>query len=180
MSALTVDAPAGLSRRQRAAKIVVGALRGGLVGALAATIGWLIAGALAGTAFVLLVVATLAVGAVVLWRGGVPTWLWLGLGAAWATVLLERAVVQDNGGTWVAIASWLGVIAGARRARISKWALPLLAYPLVSVAIVAVAGERLLHPWGVSWLWVAAVLGPVLGARTLLNPRPEPRESGRG
>jgi hypothetical protein len=176
MSALTLEAPAGLTRRQRAAKTVAAALRGGLVGALAATIGWLIAGALAGTAFVLLVVATLAVGAIVLWRGDVPAWLWLGLGAAWAAVLLERAIVQDNGGTWVAIASYLGVIAGARRAQISKWALPLLAYPLVSVAIVVVAHERLLHPWGVSWLWVAAVLGPVIGASTLLKGR-EPARS---
>jgi len=48
----------------------------------------------------------------------------------------------------------------------------LLAYPLISVAIVVLAGERLLHPWGVSWLWLAAVLGPVLGVQTLLRPRP--------
>jgi hypothetical protein len=173
MSALTVDAPAGLSRRQRAAKTVAAALRGGLVGALAAALGWLVAGALAGTAFVLLVVATLGVGAVVVWRGSVATWVLLGLAAAWGAVLLERAIVQDNGGTWVAIAAWLGVIVGARRAGISKWAVPLLAYPVVSVAIVVVANARLLHPWGVSWLWVAAVLGPVIGARTLLNPRSE-------
>jgi hypothetical protein len=87
-------------------------------------------------------------------------------------VLLERAVVQDNGGVWVALASWLGVIIGARRAGIlTRW-LPLLAYPLVSVAIVVIAGEDLLDPWGVSWLWVAAVLGPVIGVQTLLRPRP--------
>jgi hypothetical protein len=164
--------PAPLSRRKRAAQTVSAALRGGLAGALAATVGWLVAGAIAGTAFVLLVVATLGVGAFVVWKGGVRTWVWLTLAIAWAAVLLERAVVQDNGGVWVAIASWLGVIVAARRAGISKWSLPLLAYPLVSVAIVAVAGERLLHPWGVSWLWIAAVLGPVLGARTLLTPRP--------
>jgi hypothetical protein len=29
-----------------------------------------------------------------------------------------------------------------------------------------------MKPWGVSWLWVAAVLGPVIGVRTLLNPSP--------
>jgi hypothetical protein len=79
--------------------------------------------------------------------------------------------VQDNGGVWVAIAAWIGVVIGARRAGMSKWSLPLLAFPLVSVAIVVAAGEDLLDPWGVSWLWVAAVLGPVLGARTLLSPR---------
>jgi hypothetical protein len=164
--------PPTLSRRERAAKTVKAAARGGVLAALAATVAWLIAGAIAGTAFVLLVVATLGAAAVLVWKGDVPTWLWLGLAIAWGTVLLERAVVQDNGGVWVAIASWLGVIVAARRAGIAGRWLPLLAYPLVSVAIVLLAGERLLHPWGVSWLWVAAVLGPVLGAQTLLKPRP--------
>jgi hypothetical protein len=159
------------SRRERAAKTVDAALRGAVLGAIAATVAWLLAGAIAGTAFVLLVLATLAVAAVVVWKGEVKFWVWLALGIAWASVLLERAVVQDNGGVWVAIAAWLGLIVGARRAGISRWALPLLAYPLASVAIVALAGEDLLDPWGVSWLWVAAVIGPVLGARTLLSPR---------
>jgi hypothetical protein len=67
------------------------------------------------------------------------------------------------------------VVVGARRAGISKWAYPLLLYPLISVAIVWFAGEDLLEPWGVSWLWVAAVLGPVIGARTLFKPRPAPQ-----
>jgi hypothetical protein len=171
MSALAVPG-AQISRRKRAAQTVAAALRGGLIGGLAATVGWLVAGTIAGTAFVLLVLATLAVGAYVVWQGGVRTWVWLGLAIAWASVLLERAVVQDNGGVWVAIACWIGVIVGARRAGISKWSLPLLAYPLASVVIVVLANEDLLDPWGVSWLWVAAVLGPVLGARTLLSPRP--------
>jgi hypothetical protein len=170
MSALAVP-PQALTRRQRAAKTVAAALRGGLAGALAATVGWLVAGAIAGSAFVLLVIATAAVAAWVVWKGGVRPMVWLVLGVAWAAVLLERAVVQDNGGVWVAIAAWAGVILGARRAGISRRYLPLLAFPLVSVAIVVVAGEDLLDPWGVSWLWVAAVLGPVLGLRTLLNPR---------
>jgi len=171
---MSVIAPASPTptRRQRAAKTVAAASRGGLIGALVATVAWLLAGAIAGTAFVLLIVASLGVGAVVVWRGSVPTWLWLALAVAWATVLLERAVVQDNGGVWVAIASWLGVIIAARRAGIAKRWLPVLAYPLVSVAIVVLAGQSLLDPWGVSWLWVAAVLGPVIGAQTLLRPRP--------
>jgi hypothetical protein len=118
------------------------------------------------------VVATLGVAAFVVLRGDVAASVWLALGVAWAAVLLEREVVQDNGGVWVAIASWLGVIVAARRAGISKRWMPLLAYPLVSVAIVVLAGEDLLDPWGVSWLWLAAILGPVLGARTLLNPSP--------
>jgi hypothetical protein len=171
MSALAVPAPT-LTRRQRAAKTVAAALRGGLAGALAATVGWLVAGAVAGTAFVFLVIATLGVAAYVVWKGDVKTVVWLALGIAWAAVLLERAVVQDNGGVWVGIASWLGVIVAARRAGISRRYLPLLAYPLASVAIVLLAGEDLLDPWGVSWLWLAAVIGPVLGARTLLSPRP--------
>jgi hypothetical protein len=173
MSVLTPTAPT-LTRRQRAAKTVAAALRGGLAGALAATVGWLVAGALAGTAFILLVIATIGVAAYVVWRGDVKLQVWLVLAVAWAIVLVERAVVQDNGGVWVSLAAWLGVIVGARRAGMSKWALPLLAFPLVSVAIVVLSGERLLHPWGVSWLWLAAVLAPRLGARTVLNPRDAP------
>jgi hypothetical protein len=174
MSALAVP-PQALTRRQRAARTVAAALRGGLAGALAATVGWLLAGAIAGSAFVLLVIASAGVAAWVVWKGAVRPVVWLVLAAAWAAVLLERAVVQDNGGVWVAIAAWAGVILGARRAGISRRYLPLLAFPLVSVAIVVVAGEDLLDPWSVSWLWVAAVLGPVLGLRTLLKPRePEP------
>jgi hypothetical protein len=168
---VVAPSPPKLTRRQRATQTVAGALRGGLAGAIAATVGWLLAGAIAGTAFVLLVVATLGVAAVVVWKGAVRTWVWLALAIAWATVLLERAIVQDNGGVWVGIAAWLGVIVGARRAGIAKRWLPLLAFPLVSVAIVVLAGESLLDPWGVSWLWVAAVLGPVIGLQTVLRPR---------
>src|SRR4051794_35681204 len=143
---VVMPAPSAVTRRARAAKTVAAALRGGMTGALVASVAWLLAGAIAGTAFVLLVVATLGAAAVLVWKGDVPTWLWLALAVAWATVLLERAVVQDNGGVWVAIASWLGVIIGARRAGIARRWLPLLAYPLASVAIVLLAGERLLHP----------------------------------
>src|SRR5262245_60284015 len=106
------------TRRERAAKTVAAALRGGLAGAIAATVGWLLAGAIAGTAVVLLVIATLGVAAFVVWKGEVSSWVWLALAIAWGAVLLERAVVQDNGGVWVAIASWAGVIIGARRAGI--------------------------------------------------------------
>jgi hypothetical protein len=27
-----------------------------------------------------------------------------------------------------------------------------------------------LDPWGTSWLWLLAVLGPIAGVRTLLRP----------
>ena len=158
------------SRRRRAAATVAAALRGGLIGTVVAGVAWLLAGALAGTAFVVLVIASIGAAAYVAFRGSVRSWVWLALAVAWAVVLLERAIVQENGGVWVALAGWLGVVVAARRAGISKWTLPLLAYPLVSVAIVVGAGEDLLDPWGSSWLWLLAVLGPVVGARTLLKP----------
>jgi hypothetical protein len=164
------------SRRRRAAATVAAALRGGLIGTVVAAVAWVLAGALAGTAFVVLVIATIGAVAYLAFRGDVKTWVWLGLAIAWAVVLLEREIVQENGGVWVAIAGWLGVIVAARRAGVSRWALPLLAYPLVSLAIVVIADEDVLDPWGSSWLWVLAVLGPVVGARTLLK-QDEPRPS---
>ena len=175
MSVQTAAVPK-LSRRKRAAATVSAALRGGLLGTLVAAVAWVVAGALTGSAFVLLVIASIAVAAWVALRGTVGNWVWLSLAVAWAVVLIERAVVQDNGGVWVAAAGWLGVIIAARRAGISKWALPLLAYPLVLVAIVVAAGEDVLDPWGTSWLWVLALLGPIVGARTLLTQN-ESRDS---
>jgi hypothetical protein len=174
MTVQTAPAPT-LTRRRRVGDKIAAALRGGLAGALIAGVAWLAAGLIAGTAVVFLVVATIAVGAWGVMKGDVKTWVWLGLAVAWGVVLLERAVVQENGGVWVAVAAWLGVVVGARRAGISKWAYPLLLYPLISIAIVWFAGEDLLEPWGVSWLWVAAVLGPVIGAQTLFKPRPAPQ-----
>ena len=175
MTALRTTPTAAPSRRERATRTVVAALRGGLVGTVAAGLAWLAAAALAGTAFAVLVVASIVAVAVILWRGELATWVWLALAVAWAALLLERAIVQENGGVWVALAGWLGVVIGAHRAGISKWALPLLAYPVLSLAIVIVAGEDVLDPWGTSWLWLLAVLGPVAGARTLLRPAEERR-----
>jgi hypothetical protein len=40
------------------------------------------------------------------------------------------------------------------------------------VAICIGADTSVADPWGVSWLWVAAIIGPVVGLRTLLNPSP--------
>jgi hypothetical protein len=175
MSVQTAHLASKPSRRRRAAATVAAALRGGLIGTVVAAVAWVIAGTLTATAFVVLVVASLAVAAWVAFRGAVANWVWLALAGAWAVVLIERAVVQDNGGVWVALAGWIGVILAARRAGISKWSLPWLAYPVISVAIVVGAGEDLLDPWGTSWLWVLAVLGPVVGARTLLRQEDEPR-----
>jgi hypothetical protein len=64
------------------------------------------------------------------------------------------------------------VVSGARHAGITKRWIALLAYPVALGAIVLAAGQSLTNPWGVSWLWVAAVIGPVIGLRTLLNPSP--------
>jgi hypothetical protein len=161
------------TRRERAGRVVAAAARGGLIGTVAALAAWLVAGALAATAFVILVVVSLAAAAVLIWRGSVPNWLWLGLAIAWAVIVIERAVVQENGGLWVALAGWIGVVVGARRAGIARWALPLLAYPVVSIVIVLLAGQDLDDPWGSSWLWLLAILGPVIGARTLVRPPSE-------
>jgi hypothetical protein len=174
MSVQTAALPNTPTRRARAGRVIEAAAKGGLIGTVAALAGWLVAGALAGTAWLVLIVASLMAAAVLIWRGSVATWVWLALAVAWAALLIERAVVQENGGLWVAAAGWLGVIIGARRAGIATWALPLLAYPLVSVAIVVAAGEPLDDPWGSSWLWIAAVLGPVIGARTLVKPPSAP------
>jgi hypothetical protein len=170
MSVETVPRATTPTRRARAARVIAAAAKGGLIGTVVALGAWLVAGALAGTAFVVLVLASVAAAAVVIWRGSLATWVWMALAIAWAVVLLEREIVQENGGLWVAAAGWLGVIVGARRAGISRWALPLLAYPLLSLAIVIVAGEEIDDPWGSSWLWVLAVLGPIIGARTLVKP----------
>jgi hypothetical protein len=163
------------NRRQRAGVVVERALRGGVLAAAVAGIAWLVADVVFGTAFVALIVATIAVaGYTVLSSRDVSLTVWGALAIAWAAVLIERWAVNGHGGVWVGAAAFLGVVVGARKAGISKWALPLLAYPLISVAIVLLAGQDLLTPWGVSWLWVAAVLGPVFGIRVLLAPKPAP------
>ena len=169
MTVQTAPAPT-LTRRRRVGDKIAAALRGGLAGALIAGVAWLAAGLIAGTAVVFLVVATIAVGAWVVMKGDVKTWVWLGLAVAWAVVLLEREVVQENGGLWVAAAGWLGVIVGARRAGINRWALPLLAYPLLSVAIVSLAGEDLLEPWGSRGCGSPPCSGPSSGRGRCVRP----------
>jgi hypothetical protein len=162
-----------LSRRERAAKTVNAALRGGLIAGAVAAIAWLLAVALSGTIFFLLIIATVLALVYTVVRGDKARMgVWGLLVIAWALVLAERWMVNDKGGLIVAGAAWLGVILGARRAGIAKKSLVLLLYPFVSLAIVIAAGESVLEPWGMSWLWVAAVIGPVLGIRTVLNPSP--------
>lgn len=156
-------------RRERAARTAEASLRGGLLGAAAGAVAWIAAIAIGGTAFLVLLVATVAAAAYTLLRSRVSLTVWGLLAAGWAIVILERWAVHGHGGLWVAGAAWLGVIGGARRAGIAKRWLPLLAYPLLCAAVVVADHERLLSPWGTSWLWVGAVLGPVIGVRTLLS-----------
>lgn len=170
---LDLDIAPKPSRKERAAKTVNAALRGGVLAGAVAAIAWLLAVALSGTVFFLLIIATVLALVYTVARGDKARMgVWGLIAIAWALVLLERAVVNENGGIIVAGAAWLGVILGARRAGIAKKSYPLLAYPLLSLAIVVAAGEDIADPWGLSWLWVLAVIGPVLGARTLLNPSP--------
>jgi hypothetical protein len=167
------------SRRKKAAATVDRALRGGILGAAVAALAWVLAGTLSATVFLVLVIATVVAAAYTLMKETAPLALWAGIGIGWVVVMLERWAVQSHGGLWVAAAAWLGIILGARRAGISKWSLPLLAFPVALGAIVVLAGQDLATPWGSSWLWVAAVLGPVVGARTVLNPRPAKPEPAK-
>jgi hypothetical protein len=161
------------NRRERAAKTVDGALRGGiLIGAVAA-VAWLLAAALSSVIYFLLIIVTvLAVIYTAVRSDKARLSIWLVIAVAWALVLAERWAVKDHGGLIVAGAAYLGVVFGARKAGIAKKSLVLLLYPLISVAICLGADTSVTDPWGVSWLWVAAILGPVVGARTVLNPSP--------
>ena len=165
------------SRRQRAAKTVDTALRGGIIFGAVAAIAWLLAATLSGMIFLLLIVATVLALIYTVMRGDKASLtVWGLIAIAWALVLAERWLVNDNGGLIIAGASYLGVVLGARKAGIAKKSIPFLLYPLISVAIIVAADESLREPWGMDWLWVLAIVGPVLGARTVLNPsaRKEP------
>ena len=99
--------------------------------------------------------------------------IWGLVAIAWALVLAERWVVNDNGGADRRRRVLRSASCSApARAGIAKKSLVLLAYPLISVAIIVAAGQDVLDPWGLDWLWVAAIIGPVVGVRTLLNPSP--------
>ncbi len=170
---LDIPSSAKPSRKERAAKTVNGALRGGVLAGGVAAVAWLHAVALSSTVFFFLVIATVLALVFTVVRGDKARMgVWGLIAVAWALVLAERWVVNENGGVIVAGAAWLGVILGARRAGIAKKSMILLLYPLISLAVIIPAGESVLDPWGMSWLWVAAVLGPVIGVRTLLNPSP--------
>jgi hypothetical protein len=160
-------------RREKAAQTVDRALRFGIIFGGVAAIAWVVAAAIAASAFFLLVIGTVLALVYTVVRGDkARLGVWGLVAVAWAAVILERAVVNHHGGLWVAAACWLGVITGARRAGITKRWLIALLYPVALGALVVLTGHSLLNPWGISWLWVAAILGPVIGLRTLLNPSP--------
>ena len=160
-------------RREKAARTVEAALRRGIVFGAAAAIGWLVASVIAATAIFVMVIVTILAAVYTVARGDkARLGVWALVAVGWGGVILERAIVGGHGGLWVALACWLGVVSGARRAGITKRWLVALAYPVALGAIVLAAGQPLDDPWGVSWLWVAAILGPVIGLRTLLNPSP--------
>ena len=162
-----------LTRKERAAKTVDKALRGGILAGAVGAIAWLAATVLSGTIFLVLIAVTvLAVVYTVAKGDKARLGLWGLVAIAWALVIAERWVVHDNGALIIAGATYAGVVLGARAAGIAKKSLVLLAYPLISVAIIVAAGQDLLDPWGLDWLWIAAIIGPVVGLRTLLNPSP--------
>ena len=126
-----------LTRKERAAKTVDKALRGGILAGAVGAIAWLAATVLSGTIFLVLIAVTvLAVVYTVAKGDKARLGLWGLIAIAWALVIAERWVVHDNG------------------------------------AIIVAAGQDLLDPWGLDWLWIAAIIGPVVGLRTLLNPSP--------
>src|SRR3954452_14487740 len=166
------------NRRERAAKTVDAALRGGiLVGAVAA-IAWLVASAVGAIIYLALIAVTILALVYTAARSDkAKLSIWLFIAVAWALVLAERWLVKDHGGLIVAGAAYLGVVFGARNAGIAKKSLVLLLYPLISVAICIGADTSVVDPWGMFWLWVAAILGPVVGLRTLLNLSPRDHKS---
>jgi len=162
-----------LSRREKAAKTVDAALRGGILAGAVATIAWLLAAAVGATAVFLVVIATVLAMVYTVVRGDkARLGIWGLIAIAWALVAAERWIVHENGALIIAGATYLGVVMGARKAGIAKKSMVLLAYPLILLAIVVFSGQDVLDPWGLDWLWVLAVLGPVVGLRTLLNPSP--------
>ena len=168
-----ITSPSKPNRRERAAKTVDAALRGGILLGAVAAIAWLLAAALTGVIYLVLIVVTvLALVYTATKADKARLSIWAVIGVAWALVLAERWLVKDHGGLIVAGASYLGIVLGARSAGIAKKSMVFLLYPLISVAICIAADTSIADPWGMSWLWVAAILGPVLGARTVLNPSP--------
>jgi hypothetical protein len=166
------------NRRARAAKTVDSALRGGILLGAVGAIAWLLASAVGAIIYVALIAITVIALVYTAMRSDkAKLSIWAFVAVAWGLVLAERWVVKDHGGLIVAGAAYLGIVLGARSGGIAKKSLVLLLYPLISVAICIGANTSVVDPWGVSWLWVAAILGPVIGARTLLNLSPRDHQA---
>src|SRR3954452_23308912 len=174
MTALTATATPKPNRRAKAAKTVDRALRGGILAGAAGAVAWLVASAFAATAVFLLVIATVCAAVYTVARGDkARLGIWGLVAIGWVLVVVERGIVNAHGGLWVALACWLGIVFGARSAGITKRWMVALLYPVALAVIVKLAGQPLDDPWGTSWVWVAPILGPVIGLRTVLNPSPK-------
>ena len=160
-----------LSRRERAHKTVCRACTGALVGAGIALAGWIAAQLLAFTVLLAAGGLTALALVVAVARHGLPAKVWGALIILWTAILCQRWLVHGNGGLLIAGGAWLGMFYALRKAGTSKWLLPLLAYPLVMAIVLVVSGHGLFRPFGTSWLWPVAVVGPALGIRTLLAAR---------
>jgi hypothetical protein len=137
------------SRRQRAAKTVDAALRGGVIAGGVAGVAWLLALGFGTTAVFLAVIATVLGLVYTVVRGEKARMgVWGLIAVVWALVVAQRWLVNDNGAVLIALVTWIGVVLGVRRAGIAKKSLVLLAYPLISVAIIVAAGQSVLDPWG--------------------------------
>src|SRR3954449_4558392 len=83
------------SRKERAAKTVNGALRGGVLAGGVAAVAWLLAVALSSTAFFFLIVATVLALIYTVVRGDkAGMGIWGLIAIAWALVLAEKWVVN--------------------------------------------------------------------------------------
>src|ERR1700749_290642 len=113
MTALAATAQKPRPRRAKAGKTVDGTLRGGILAGAVAAVGWLLATALAATAIFLLVIVTVLAVIYTVFRGDKARFgVWGLVAVGWVAVILEPSIVNGHGGTWVALACWLGVIVG--------------------------------------------------------------------
>src|SRR4051794_41528900 len=109
MSALAGLPEAKPSRRKRAAKTVDRALRGGILAAAVATVGWLLGTAVLGTAIIAMVVATIGGAGYAGAPGGKARFCLLGLlGLRWGVVVVPHWGVGRRGGVLVGRATWRG------------------------------------------------------------------------
>ena len=139
-----------------------------------AAVAWLLAVALSGTVFFVLIIATVLALIYTVVRGDkAGMGIWGLIAIAWALVLAEKL-----GGQRERRHHRRRRRVARRRARRPPGG-DRQEVDGAAALSADLAGDRdrrgrraSLDPWGVSWLWVAAVLGPVLGLRTVLNPSP--------